>query len=375
MKTNIVKVNANAIQFKTNDPQQRFGRQNAHLDIADANDQKAIDQAVAWLRQGEAIGIPTETVYGLAANALDPSAVAKIFAAKNRPQDNPLIVHVSSLTMLEQLVPEGKIPAVYLPVIESCWPGALTIILPTSSIIPSSVTCGQTTVAVRMPSHPVARAVIDQCGFPLAAPSANSSGKPSPTLASHVYDDLQGKIPLIVDGGSCDVGVESTVLDGLRQPPAILRPGGLTYETLQAFPGMDQLQVYRKHFIDQALEAAPTTPGMKYRHYSPEAMVVLIEDTQDFDQVWPKELQALSSLGMHKVGLLTSDCKDRDVPASGVLYSMGANSEQVARHLFQGLRDMDAQGVDVIFVQGVSEDHQGMAIMNRLRKAATKTIS
>ncbi|KAI8062618.1 DHBP synthase RibB-like alpha/beta domain-containing protein [Gongronella butleri] len=381
MQTEIVKVQAGWFDFRA-DGQQAFGSQNAQLVIEEPQAQQAIAKAVSFLQQGEAIGIPTETVYGLAANALDGHAVAKIFAAKNRPQDNPLIVHVSSLTMLEKLVP--KLPPVYLPVIQRCWPGALTLILPTSSLIPSSVTCGQATVAVRMPSHPVARAIIDQCGFPLAAPSANSSGKPSPTLASHVMDDLRGKIPLIVDGGACDVGLESTVLDGLRTPPAILRPGGYTYEQLHALPGMEALQVYRKHFVDQQLEAAPTTPGMKYRHYSPEAMVVLIEDTQDFDEVWPKELAAMENMGMHKVGLLTSDGKNRDsaslpslsssTSSSCLVYPMGTTPEEVAKHLFQGLRDMDAQGVDIIFVQGVAEDNHGMAVMNRLRKAASKTI-
>lgn len=254
-----------------------FADQNARCVITNTDDQVAIDKAVDCLKQGEAIGMPTETVYGLAANALDATAVSKIFAAKNRPQDNPLIVHVSSMDMLKSIMPNNTVPEAYLPIIRQHWPGPLTIILPTSDKIPSSVTCGHPTVGVRFPSHPVARGLIEACGFPLAAPSANSSGKPSPTLASHVYHDLQGRIPLILDGGSCDIGVESTVLDALRTPPAILRPGGLTYEALKAIKGMENLQVYRKHFVDKELEMAPTTPGMKYRHYSPEAMVILID--------------------------------------------------------------------------------------------------
>lgn len=386
-----------------------FAEQNARSMITTAQDRAAIDKAVYWLSQGEAIGMPTETVYGLAANALDASAVAKIFAAKNRPQDNPLIVHVSSLSMLESILPNGKIPDVYLPIIKRCWPGPLTIILPTSAKIPTTVTCDQPTVAVRFPAHPVARALIEACGFPLAAPSANSSGKPSPTLASHVFHDLNNKIPLILDGGPCTVGVESTVLDGLRSPPAILRPGGATYETLQQLEGMEQLQVYRKHFVDQALELAPTTPGMKYRHYSPEAMVILVEeeevamaysnssksnrssykDTQQptFDTVWRSELTQLlgNGIGIQKVGILTivpdgGNMEWRETATKdGIEYvslQMGrrGHPEEVARGMFKGLREMDTIAVDVIFVQGVSESNEGMAVMNRLRKAATKTI-
>ncbi|KAI8329731.1 DHBP synthase RibB-like alpha/beta domain-containing protein [Chlamydoabsidia padenii] len=413
MQTTVLPVEPSHFVFeRTTDD---FAEQNARSVITSAQDQAAIDKAVYWLSQGETIGMPTETVYGLAANALDANAVAKIFAAKNRPQDNPLIVHVSSLSMLKSILPNGKIPDIYLPIIKQCWPGPLTIILPTSTKIPSTVTCDQPTVAVRFPAHPVARALIEACGFPLAAPSANSSGKPSPTLASHVLHDLNGKIPLILDGGACTVGVESTVLDGLRQPPAILRPGGATYETLQQLDGMEHLQVYRKHFVDQALELAPTTPGMKYRHYSPEAMVILIEEEEEkdnndntntnnnkdtlqqqqqqqqqrstFDTVWRHELTQLlkDGIGIQKVGILTT------VPEGGKLQwretttkdgieyvslQMGrqGHPDEVARGMFKGLREMDTSAVDVIFVQGVSESNEGMAVMNRLRKAATKTI-
>lgn len=353
---------------------------NAKPVISHAQDQQAIDQAVEWLKQGEAVGIPTETVYGLAANALSSDAVSKIFAAKNRPQDNPLIVHVSSLSMLESMLPDRKIPAVYLPVVERHWPGPLTIIVPAHpDIVPASVTCGQPTVAVRFPAHPVARALIDACGFPLAAPSANASGKPSTTTAQHVYDDLQGRIPAILDGGPCRVGVESTVLDGLRSPAAILRPGGVTYEALaDMLPG---LQVYRKDFVDKALEEAPTTPGMKYRHYSPDAPVVLIDATvDDFEQRWKEEC-SINFKDATKVGLLTSRSNQNDnntsSPSSVTVerISMGTSAEQVARGLFGGLRDLDTRNVDVIFVQGVTETQEGMAVMNRLRKAASKVCT
>lgn len=283
----------------------------------------------------------------------------------------------------------------YLPIIRQHWPGPLTIIVPTSPQIPVSVTCGHPTVAVRFPAHPVARSLIEACGFPLAAPSANSSGKPSPTLAEHVYHDLQGRIPLILDGGSCNVGVESTVLDGLRNPPAILRPGGLTYEALKSVQGMDKLQVYRKHFVDKELEMAPTTPGMKYRHYSPEAMVILIDRKNEvdssfndkFESTLEEQLQNIqaSGVGVSKIGILrtTHDGEDaiwetnttvKGVDCVSLQMGRFGHPEEVARGMFRGLRDLDSRNVDLIFVEGISEDREGMAVMNRLRKAATKTL-
>lgn len=349
--------------------------------ITSEQDRYAIQQAVVQLSRGEPVGIPTETVYGLAANALSASAVSKIFAAKHRPQDNPLIVHVSSLAMLRSILPNSTIPPVYEPVIRQYWPGPLTLILPTNpELIPASVTCGQPTVAVRFPSHPVARALIDACGFPLAAPSANSSGKPSPTLASHVYDDLKGRIPLILDGGPCDVGLESTVLDGLRQPPAILRPGGVTYEALRQLPGFEGVQVYRKHFVDKALEMAPTTPGMKYRHYSPEATVVLFaKGGEEFDSQWRRVLKDMQKTqSITRIGIMrttepaTKEGQELSLSVKEVV--MGQEPEQVARNMFRGLRELDAHQVQVIFVQGVPETEEGMAVMNRLRKAATTVI-
>ncbi|KAG2423700.1 hypothetical protein HXX76_015090 [Chlamydomonas incerta] len=239
----------------------------------------AIARAAAMLAAGDVVAIPTETVYGLAANALSAEAVGRVYAAKKRPADNPLIIHVSSLAMLAALYPPGwTLPPIYQPLLRDLWPGPLTVLLPRSPLVPDAVTCGLPTMAVRMPAHPVALALIAACGFPLAAPSANSSGRPSPTLARHVAADLGGGvIPLILDGGACSCGVESTVLDALRSPPAILRPGGVTREDLMGYPGLEALQVYRKDFTDAALEAAPTTPGMKYRHYSPTAPVILLD--------------------------------------------------------------------------------------------------
>ncbi|KAI9335589.1 DHBP synthase RibB-like alpha/beta domain-containing protein [Pilaira anomala] len=396
-KTEVYKVNIENFKFKKSTGD--FPEQDATSEISNEKDQEGIKKAVEYLKQGEAIGIPTETVYGLAANALDSIAVQKIFKAKNRPSDNPLIVHVSSMNMLKKLLPDGTVPPIYLEVIRQYWPGPLTIILPASELIPSLVTCGHPTVAVRFPSHPVARSLIEACGFPLAAPSANSSGKPSPTLASHVYHDLQGRIPFILDGGSCGVGVESTVLDGLRQPPAILRPGGLTYELLRQVKGMQDLQVYRKDFVDSELEQAPTTPGMKYRHYSPEARVILIDRSDDkkednlfndkFERVLRDQVEIFQNTGavVSKVGILrtrkdgekevwetNSTLSNNHIECVSLQMGRSGHPEEVARGIFKGLRHLDQCDVDLIFVEGISEDREGMAVMNRLRKAASITI-
>ncbi|KAF9927811.1 hypothetical protein FBU30_002856 [Linnemannia zychae] len=369
-------------------------------EISHPHTRHVLDQAAQILRNGQVIGMPTETVYGLAANALDSIAAQRIFKAKNRPQDNPLIVHVSSLKMLRSMLKDNTIPPVYADLIRTYWPGPLTLLFPRSSLIPDDITCGQSTVAVRFPSHPIARALIWASDRPLAAPSANSSGKPSPTLASHVMDDLAGKIPLVIDGGQCSFGIESTVVDGLRVPPAILRPGGVTFEQIRQLKGMEGVQVYKKHFTDAAMEQAPTTPGMKYRHYSPEAEVVLVEyikPTKDLStsngseamattgqySLILKEIEKLKREGKNRFGILRTSFT---TPISATTTAMhdgliefplgqGSKPEDVARELFRGLRYLDGQKVDCIFVEGISEEDEGLAVMNRLRKAASRTIS
>ena len=228
-------------------------------------------RAADILRGGGIVGIPTETVYGLAADARSEAAVRSIFAAKGRPQDNPLIVHISNMEMLPPLVRE--IPPVALALAERFWGGPLTMIFPKSPVIPDATSGGLDTVAVRMPSSEAARAIIDACGFPLAAPSANLSGKPSPTSARHVFDDMDGKIPLIIDGGECSVGVESTVVCFRGGKIHILRPGGITAEMLAPFGEVE---------VDRAVTAQPApdervlSPGMKYKHYSPKADVSVV---------------------------------------------------------------------------------------------------
>ncbi|KAJ3338676.1 hypothetical protein HDU91_001145 [Kappamyces sp. JEL0680] len=342
--------------------------------IAPASEEN-IRAAKELLQHHHVVAFPTETVYGLGGNALSSRAVQEIFRAKGRPSDNPLIVHVSSMDMLKALIAPRDLPVAYRDILAAFWPGPLTILLPRPPCIPSEVTAGQDTVAVRMPSHPLALALIDACGFPLAAPSANTSGRPSPTRAIHVYDDLKGRIPLVLDGGSCDSGVESTVLDALRSPPCILRPGGVTFEMLA--PYLDGLQVYKRDFVDASLEQAPTTPGMKYRHYSPNARVVLIENSghgteQQMDAL-QREYRALSGPDEVIGVLLAQD--DPLPPCYPIQMALGASAKQVAHTLFQRLREMEDLGVTCILVQGVVEDNEGLAVMNRLRKAASQIVT
>lgn len=341
-----------------------------------------LKHAASLLQNDQVVAIPTETVYGLAANALSPPAISKIFHAKGRPSDNPLIIHISSLEMLETILPPNtQIPEIYKPLIEKYWPGPLTILLPKGPQIPSSVTAGHKTVAVRFPSHPIAQALIQQCGFPLAAPSANTSGRPSPTLASHVLSDLGGRIPLILDGGPCENGLESTVIDGLSSPPVVLRPGGVTVEMLKKIKGWEGVRVYRKDFVDGGLEVAPTTPGMKYRHYTPEAEVVLFEGKgrDVVRRAIREEVRRIISQSEqeHKIGIMwtsSSIANDDDASEGVEEMALGNTPEAVARELFKALRTMEERGVKIILVEGVGEENEGLAVMNRLRKAAAKVV-
>jgi L-threonylcarbamoyladenylate synthase len=346
------------------------GQQNQELHhIFFSMDCESLKKAAALLKEDNIVAFPTETVYGLGANALSSTAIEKIFQAKGRPADNPLIVHVSSREMLENLLAPTPIPSQYDELLKHYWPGPLTILVPKPNCIPESVTAGQPTVAVRMPAHPIARKLIEICGFPLAAPSANTSGRPSPTSASHVYHDLGDRVPLIIDGGSCDSGVESTVLDGLRSVPAILRPGGVTYEMIRKY--LPNVQVYRKHFVDKELEDTPTTPGMKYRHYTPNADVIMIEprDITTQRQILDECYRDCVAKGL-KVGVLSSNLS-KEYP---IEIHLGRTGAEVAKRLFASLREMESRNVDTILVQGIMEEDEGMAVMNRVRKAASQCI-
>lgn len=326
-----------------------------------------IKEGAEWLRAGELVAFPTETVYGLGANALDASACAKIFAAKGRPQDNPLIVHVSGLSMANSCVNKWTSSAELC--VKNFWPGPLTLILPKTSLIPDIVTAGLDNVAVRMPSHPVALRLIEEAGIPIAAPSANLSGKPSPTRGGHVWRDMKGKIPLILDAGACEVGLESTVLDVSGEVPTILRPGGITREQLEAVLG----NVYTDSCSENQ---APRAPGMKYRHYAPQGELILVSGHRE--RVVQRMVQEIirGHSRFKKVGVLctlesASYLHDRHPDLLFVLGSKDQPSE-VARNMFEGLRLCDERKMDLILVEGIEEGGLGSAVMNRLEKAAGK---
>lgn len=319
----------------------------------------AAEQAGALLRDGEVVGIPTETVYGLAANAFDETAVSKIFKAKGRPQDNPLIVHIAKFEELEALVAE--VPEAAKKLAEAFWPGPLTMILPKSDKIPDAVCAGLQTVAIRCPSHPVAHAVIEKAGVPLAAPSANLSGSPSPTNAKYVYDDMNGKIPLILDGGQSAVGVESTVVTLALDRPRVLRPGGVTVEQLRA--------VLHEVDVDEAVVkplkkgAVAASPGMKYKHYAPKAEITILKGS--FEQF--KAYVEAQNAEEHFV--LCFEGEEKDFPHA-VTYGRCGDGLSEANRLFDALRELDEQGAKTVFARCPSENEVGLAVYNRLLRAA-----
>jgi len=322
------------------------------------NDLEVLDEAAEALRNGLLVALPTETVYGLGANAFCEEAVHNTFKAKGRPQDNPLIVHIADRGMLQQVV--KRVPPEAELLMERFWPGPLTMIMEKADGISRTVTAGLNTVAVRMPSHPVARALIQKSGVPVTAPSANLSGSPSTTRVEHVIADLSGKVDYIIDGGPCEVGLESTVLDLTGDVPQVLRPGGV---------GLDALQkVLPQTTYEPALKGqnvTPKSPGMKYRHYAPQAELYLIEG--DFLAKLPQHLEAEKKNGK-KVGVLCR--KEQSFPADFSI-SLGESLEDYARELFDSLRKMDELGAEVIFAELPAEtDGIAAALKNRLRKAA-----
>lgn len=323
-----------------------------------------IKEAAMLLANNQVVAFPTETVYGLGANAYSEEAVAKIYSAKGRPSDNPLIVHIAEKQQLNKLV--KKVPTLASKLIEAFWPGPLTLVLEKGVGIADKVTAGLATVAVRMPDHPVALLLIKAAKVPVAAPSANVSGKPSPTLAAHVYEDLYGKISGIVDGGATGVGVESTVVDCTTEVPVILRPGGITREQLEAVVGVVA--------IDPALEEndhAPISPGLKYKHYAPVARLVLVKGSRQFLQ---QQVTTAKQQGK-KVGVLTTFEGIRDYQADLVL-PCGTSSKisTTAHHLYGVLRKFDEFDLDVIYSEVFPEAGVGIAIMNRLTKAADDDV-
>lgn len=316
----------------------------------------AIQSAAERLRGGEVVAIPTETVYGLAANALDKTAVAKIFTAKGRPQDNPLIVHIASFAAIYDLVTE--LPQAAKQLADAFWPGPLTMILPKSEKIPSEVSAGLSTVAVRMPSHPVARAVIEAAGLPLAAPSANLSGSPSPTNAKYVWEDMRGRIPLILDGGGAKVGVESTVVTLTGAVPRVLRPGGVTVEQLREVLGAVEVDNAVLHQLKAGETAA--SPGMKYKHYAPHAEITIVEGT----------LAEFCAYVQDKDAFVLCFSGEEALFAHAVSYGAAFDGAAQANRLFDALRELDEQGAKTVYARCPEQTGVGLAVYNRLIRAA-----
>ena len=315
------------------------------------NAKDGLDEAVSLIKNGELVVFPTETVYGLGANAFDPVAVAKIFEAKGRPQDNPLIVHISRVEEVKGIARD--VPEVFYTLAERFMPGALTVVLPKSDLIPGIVTAGGDTVAVRMPDHPVARELISR-SFPLAAPSANRSKHVSPTTARHVYDDLCGRVPLILDGGECGVGIESTVLDLTSGSPVVLRPGAVTAEMLAPFLGV----------IPGSGKVIGTakSPGMKYEHYAPTAEAYAAVSARSAAEFYDR----CAAEGRHPV-LLFRDIYS-DVLGDRECISLGKSVEDFMHTVYSALRAAE-KSYDVIVVETLEGEGRAASVMNRVMKA------
>ncbi len=328
-----------------------------------APDPGAIAEAAEVIVTGGLVAFPTETVYGLGADALNPEAVQRIFAAKGRPADNPLIVHVADPAEVEGLA--AALPDAARLLMARCWPGPLALVLPAAPQVPLVTRGGLGTVAVRMPAHPVALALIRAAGCPIAAPSANRSGRPSPTTAQHVLADLGEVIELVLDGGPTPVGVESTVLDLTTSPPSVLRPGGVAVETLRDLLGPVALPPPGAPVLARA-------PGTRYRHYAPRTRVVLVEASPDrIGEAVAGAVRDLWNRGL-RVGVMVTEEHAAAVPSGAVVRVMGPRADPavVAARLFAQLRELDEADLDAIVVEAIEERGLGRAVMDRLRRAA-----
>ncbi|KAF3928184.1 hypothetical protein AA313_de0205959 [Arthrobotrys entomopaga] len=407
--TEVVSINPADIKFElSNSPSSHPYEDPKLITSPTSQTGKAIFYAAEKLRSSDIpVAFPTETVYGLGADATRDEAVKNIFAVKGRPTDNPLIVHVGSIKQARDLLRPANspptsssekqydIPEIYAPLIDKFWPGPLTILLPLpkNSKLSPYVYSTQVTVGVRMPSHPVALALALTSNVPIAAPSANKSGLPSPTTAKHVREDLYKLVELILDGGSCNVGLESTVVDGLSNPPAILRPGGVSLEQIRACKGWEGTVVHKEDAVSgnssgggtAASNVAPRAPGMKYKHYSPTCGVRLY--LPEADQPSITELKATafgSDSKVVRLGVLRTrrwkELGEKERAWLGernvelVEESLGESGEEISRGLFGALRRMDDEGVMLVHIEGVEEDMEGLAVMNRLKKAASVVI-
>ncbi len=345
----------------------RIDEENIDIDV--------IERAGRIIKEGGLVAFPTETVYGLGGDALNSASSEKIYAAKGRPSDNPLIVHIAGMNALPFIVKE--VPKAAYRLAERYWPGPLTMIFHKADSVPAKTTGGLETVAVRMPSNKVAKAFIEAAGGYVAAPSANRSGRPSPTVAKYVIEDLDGRVDMIIDGGQASIGLESTIIDLTEEKPMILRPGYVTEEMLAAAIGDVETD---RSIIDAACDKAPKAPGMKYRHYAPKGNLTIVEGQAE---------KVVSYINAH-IGKLREECGGVGEKADGVrtgviatdetavLYqadsvkSVGGrrDAEEIARHLFRILREFDDEGVQVIYAEGFEQQGVGAAIMNRLLKAA-----
>ena len=340
-------------------------------------DSEVIKKAAELIRRGELVAFPTETVYGLGADALRPDASKKIYAAKGRPSDNPLIVHIQDMKELASIAREAPENAFKLAA--AFWPGPLTIIVWKNDRVPYETTGGLETVAVRMPNHPVALALIKESGRLIAAPSANTSGKPSPTEASHVMYDMDGRIPLILDGGPVGIGLESTIVDLTEQKPVILRPGYITKEMLEKALSKEVLMdpgiLAEEKEIGKQLSLKPKAPGMKYRHYAPKAELVLVEGDAASVVKSINELTVRKEKEGLKVGVIATDeTKERYLSKYTVSIGAREDKDAIARHLYKILREFDQSEVDLIYSESFAAKGLFEAVMNRLKKAAGHRI-
>ena len=326
-----------------------------------------IAQAAEAIRRGELVAFPTETVYGLGANALDAGAVAKIFAAKQRPATDPLIVHLAALEQLDEVA--AHVPALAYELAAAFWPGPLTLVLRRQPVVPPNVSAGRDTVAVRMPAHPVARALCAAAGVPIAAPSANMFTRPSPTQAAHVLEDLRGRIAMVLDGGATHIGLESTVLDLTQSPPQLLRPGGAPLEALRRFlPGLS----FTPRYAETHTEEAQAAPGMLLKHYSPHAELRLFVGAPERALKRLAAAARAAQASGRRVGVLAPNEDAAALAGLGAFAALGPQHDlaQIARQVFAGMRALDAQGVDLILARGVERGGLGLAIWDRLVRAA-----
>ncbi|WP_425440939.1 L-threonylcarbamoyladenylate synthase [Sediminibacillus albus] len=333
--------------------------------------QRAVSEAAELLTDRQVVAFPTETVYGLGADATSYEAVEKIFQAKGRPSDNPLIVHFADKSQMNDYV--KLIPEIAEQLLAAFTPGPLTIILKSNGTIAENVTAGLSSIAVRIPDHPVASALLQACRLPLAAPSANKSGRPSPTTANHVYDDLNGRIAGLLDGGTTGVGVESTVVDCTSNVPIILRPGGVTREQLEEVLGTVMVDpALAEQVTENEQNQTPRSPGMKYTHYAPEAPLWLVEGDAEFLQA---QIDDCKQNG-YKTGVIASREMAQVIRADNIkVCGSHKNLNEVAVHLYDTLRAFKKSDVDIILCETYSETGVGQAVMNRLNKAASKKLS